>query len=48
MKDLQREKVEAEKTHDAQIAESCDKFQKFHLHFHTRLCELHKELEVSR
>jgi hypothetical protein len=47
MTELQREKAEAETTCDAQISQSRDKFQKFHVHFRMRLRELHMKLEKS-
>jgi chromosome segregation ATPase len=44
---LQWEKAEAEKTRDAEVAQSHNKFLKFHVHFHTRLSEIHKEMKKS-
>jgi hypothetical protein len=41
------ERAEAEKTRDTQVAQSRDKFHKFHVYFCTRLRELRKELDKS-
>jgi DNA repair exonuclease SbcCD ATPase subunit len=43
--DYKNLEADAEKSHDAQVAEIRNRFQKFHMHFHQRLRDLRYESE---